>query len=75
MDRAKIAELCALVYDMAEEIKAEASYDDGDDEIMNAADRIMSYCDDIEDYLEDDPADYEATMRDLNNWLDRLQRI
>ena len=56
-------------------MKAEASCGDGDVEIMTEAQHIMNGCDEVGAYLDDDPADYDATMRDLNDWLDRLQRV
>lgn len=71
MKKAKVDELRKQIYDLAEVMKTEASYDEELWEVMDEARRIMDACDTIEAYLEDDPADYEATKRDVSRWLDR----
>ena len=73
MSRATINELRKEIYDLAEEMKAEASYDDDLWEVMGYARQIMSACDDIEAYLE--PDDYEETLRDVGLWHDAQQRV
>lgn len=75
MRRTDIDEIRKQIYDLAEKMKAEASYDDDVWEVMDDAQRIMNICDDIESYLDNDPDEWSRTERDLNAWLDRLQRV
>jgi hypothetical protein len=73
MRKATVDELRKQIYDLAEAMKAEASYDEDLWEVMSEAQRIMDACDNVEVYLE--PDDYEETLRDVGRWLDAQQRV
>lgn len=75
MDKSKIDDLRKRIYDLAVELKSQVSYGDDGWEIYDEAQSIMNACDNIKSYLDDDPAAYEATMRDLNMWLAAKQGI
>lgn len=63
MNRNYINELRKQIYDLAEELKAEVNGEHY--EIAKEAKNIMNACDEIESWLDDDPADYEATIHSI----------